>query len=138
MERLYKICKYFTKTLLILICFSKFGFACSPVPDPNNPNFDPIAETFFYGSIYFFASIFVLLSVIIFSLITRFKRNLFIPSSIISAFLIGIISLFSLGIFDSCGFTFLLIVKGGLAYSVDFFATQILLWKFSREEIKLI
>lgn len=122
-------------TILVLLFMTKIVIACSTAIDPNNPGFDPIAETFSYGNFYFFSSIFVALFIVVFYFLTRQRKLWLLISAIISLLLMFPLTFLSL--MPSCGNSFLTFTRLAFIYFLFLFALQVILRIIQKKNLKL-
>jgi hypothetical protein len=123
-------------TNLMLLTAIKSVSACSVAVDPNNPNYDPIAENNFYGAIYFYSSIFLILAIIVSYFLSGRKRLWFVIVTITSVFLM-IPILFVFGIMlKGCGNISLGIIKWYFIFLLFLFTFQIVSWIIRKRRLK--
>ena len=115
-------------TILASASMTEIVNACSVSIDPNNPNYDPIAENNFYGAIYFYSSIFLILAILVSFFLFGRKRIWFVIVALASVFLmIPIIFVFGIMLQD-CGNMSLGIIKWYFVFLLFLFIFQIVSW----------
>lgn len=123
-------------TILASASMTKIVNACSVAVDPTNPTYDPIAENNFYGAIYFYSSIFLILAIIVSYFLSGRKTLWFVIVTITSVILM-IPILFVFGImFQDCGHTSLGIIKWYFLFLLFLFTFQIVSWIIGKRKSK--
>ena len=114
-------------TNLMLLMAIKSVSACSVTIDPNNPNFDSVAENVFYVKTYFYSLVFLILANIVLFFLRR-RKDYLVLLGIIALVLLMFPATLVASVISDCGDSLHIVLKWEFIFFLMIFCFHICLW----------